>query len=83
MNTIKTKFLQATDFKGERISVNINGQTKIYSYNYSLNGFDNHVKAIYKAIKELGKGVKTEYAIFKLAKNNDYKNTETGYIFDY
>ncbi len=81
MITIKTKFLPATDYLGERISVNFGGQIKRYSYDYALNGTENHVNAIYKAIKDLGKGVNREYAIFKAYKNNDFKHYELGTIF--
>ena len=45
---LKTKFLGATDFKGERISVNYDGEVKYIPYNYALNGFENHEKAVDK-----------------------------------
>jgi len=82
MNTVKTKFLQAKGLKGERLSVNIDGQTKIYPYEYALNGFENHVKAIYKAIKDLNLGVKNDYAIFKATKNDNYTSNSNGYLFN-
>ena len=78
MNTITTKFLGATDFKGERISVSINGERKFISYNYALNGFENHKDAVYKAMMELNKSVGKQFDALRAIKKIGHINGEHG-----
>ena len=79
---IKTKYLGATTYKGARISVNVDGVTKIYPYQYKYNCDENHFNAGYKALADLGKGNNRQYYLNKAFKNGDYKSTNTGYIYN-
>jgi|TARA_R110000796_G_scaffold138187_1_gene254293 hypothetical protein len=77
---LKTKFLGATDFKGERISVNYDGEVKYIPYNYALNGFENHEKAVDIALRELNKSHGQQYEAFKAVKKLDgIFNLKTGF----
>ena len=77
---LKTKFLGATDFKGERISVNYDGEVKYIPYNYELNGFENHSKAVDIALRDLNKSIKQQYEAFKAVKKlNGVFNLSSGF----
>ena len=83
MQTITTKYLGATDFNGERISVNIDGQRKYIPYNYALNTFDNHAKAVIKAMMELGKSHGQQFDAHRAIKQVGHINGDVGLIVEY
>jgi hypothetical protein len=59
----KTRFNGATDTKGESITVFHNGRQKTYPYNYSANGFENHIELVESAFNDFWKGFGTiEYS---------------------
>ena len=79
---ITTKYLGATNYKGERISVNVGGQMKYYPYNYAYNPLENHTKNALKAMKDLNKSHRQQFDLNRTIKQYDYESTATGYIFD-
>lgn len=72
----KTRFNGATDTKGESITVFHNGRQKTYPYDYSLNGFENHVQLCENMLKDFFKGCNIVYS--NVMKTKDLKK---GYKF--
>ena len=59
----KTRFNSATDTKGESVTVFFNGKQKTFAYDYSLNGFENHLERVEEMFNNFWKGFGTiEYS---------------------
>ena len=72
----RTRFNPATDTKGESITLFHNGRQKTFAYNYSLDGFDNHIKLVEKAWAEFWYVKEVKYS--SVSRVKDLKH---GYIF--
>ena len=83
METIKTFMNHATDYKGERITVSVDGDKKIYPYEYKLNALENHKRAVWKAVNDLNKSHRQQFDVHKALKDIDHINGERGLIIEF
>lgn len=75
----KTRFNPATDTKGESVTLFFNGSQKTYPYDYSLNGFENHVQLCESHLKDFFNGYDIVYSnilmIKELKRGYKFKGT--------